>query len=114
MDFLKWLALVAIAGAMALLLASRAPATDATRPPGLLPPDVPASPMPLADNQDVIPPDLFSPSLDIWKAIELQKEGNIDDALAMWNALRLPATTEHWRLLMIAVAHMQNGDEDEA
>jgi len=116
MELVKWLALLAIAGALVIVLVSTAVGAELTRPPGLLPPELPASPMPLPSvNSDETN---FAPgavsAVELWKAIQLQKEGNVDEAIALWETARLPSETDHWRLLMLAIAYMENGDNHRA
>jgi tetratricopeptide (TPR) repeat protein len=114
---LKWLALLVLAGALALLLVGTALGAKDVRPPGLLPPDIPAEPMPerSSDLPDMeMPRDPFGLAAELWKAIELQQSGNIDAAIETWEAVRLPRETEHWRLLMLGVAYLQRNDIDHA
>ena len=47
-DLVKWLALIAIACALVIFWVSSARGVEVARPPGLLPPDTPAIPMPPA------------------------------------------------------------------
>jgi tetratricopeptide (TPR) repeat protein len=62
----------------------------------------------------MLPLDRFGLAAEMWKAIELQKTGNIDEAVSMWEGMRLPRETDHWRLLMLGVAYMQNGNHKQA
>jgi tetratricopeptide (TPR) repeat protein len=50
----------------------------------------------------------------LWRVIELQKTGNIDEAISMWEGMRLPRETDHWRLLMLGVAYMQNAEFEKS
>jgi tetratricopeptide (TPR) repeat protein len=116
-DVLRWLALLIVAGALALLLVGTAMGTDGVRPPGLLPPDAPTTPLPYPSSDQPQLESLRDPfglAAELWKAIELQQSGNIDAAIATWEVIRLPHETEHWRLLMLGVAHMQNGNMPKA
>jgi len=119
LELMKWLALLVVAGAIVLLLLGAALAAKANRPPGLLPHDVSAEPMPIpyrsSDYLDMkIQDDRFGLTADIWRALEFQQRGEIDAAIEIWQAVRLPAGTDHWRLLMLGIAYLQADRMEDA
>jgi len=134
MEVVKWLALVVLAGAIALLVASTARGRENTRPPetsssGTVPimnrsgtpmPTIP----PVLEPRTMAPPtieipagpaeDTFRLASEIWNAIEFQKEERIDEAVEAWTRLRLPAETDVWRLVALGHAHLQLAEYEKA
>jgi tetratricopeptide (TPR) repeat protein len=118
-EVFKWVALIVIAGALALLAVSTVHGVEATRPPGLLPPipdstplDPPQQPMtqlPEFDEQDP-----YALSLEIWRAIDAHEDGNLQTAITVWEQLRLPPQADVWRRIVLGVAYLQNGEIDRA
>lgn len=100
--------------------------------PKLLPPEViqQAQPMPTPLAADVLPPNAEqqpTPYVDpipflrgvdsperVWNVLNLQRDGYVDEAIAGWQRLVLPADAEVWRQVALAQAYLSIGQLDAA
>lgn len=126
MEAIKWLVLVILAGALALLLANTARGNEVTRPPvssersQVLPEaDVarqlrPTMPPSVVEIPAAPVEDPFVVASQTWNAIELQKAGRMDEAVEAWTRLRLPVPTDVWRLIALGHAYLQLADYERA
>ncbi|MBM4000563.1 MAG: hypothetical protein FJ297_13680 [Planctomycetes bacterium] len=119
MEVMKWAVLVVLAGALALVLASAVGGAERMSPPARLPDRIedaarwmPVPPIPPAEPRPAEDP--FERATAIWNAIELQRAGQVDEAVEAWIRLRLPEKTDVWRLVALAYAHMPRADHAAA
>lgn len=113
-EMLKWIALVILAGAIALLMAESLKGGIATVknvpvPEGrVLPPA--GSNMPGQATVD----DRFAVTAIVWEALQQQRAGNLVEALSLWREVQLPPTTDVWRKVAMALAELQLEDPTQA
>jgi tetratricopeptide (TPR) repeat protein len=117
MELLKWIALVIVAGAIALVLA-RPVTGDIATIKGTAAPEVGApAPAHLADLS--VPggeasEDHFAVTAIVWEALQQQRDGNLPQALAMWREVQLPGSADVWRKVAIALAELQLNELPQA
>jgi tetratricopeptide (TPR) repeat protein len=117
-EFVKWMVLLMIAGAVALFLAIRIAGADGA--PGLLPGDINrlAKPMPESTRPffpEVGPPlRTNDPNQVLWRIIELHRMGQVDEAIAQWQQADEMCGVEVWRHVAVAAAYLQAGDLEQA
>ena len=137
-EMLKWLAVLALASALALVMASQAfggergfgDEVGATRSiPGLLPSDMERLAEPMRDV--AIPADLdgsepnegeFAAGEDflsqwntrLWTVLDLHRQGQVEQAIEAWSDMPLPCESEVWRFLALGAAYLQCGQLDDA
>lgn len=120
LEVLKWMALVILAGAIALLLAGPVAGDVATIKstapvPETLAPAAPDSSLP---GQQTLPGEMsedhFAVTAIVWEALQQQRSGNLPEALALWREVQLPAATDGWRKVAMALAELQLGDLPQA
>lgn len=114
-EFVKWMVLLMIAAAVAMLLATRMAGADGA--PGLLPGDLNnlARPMPETAVAPFFPevgPPLRTnePNQVLWRIIELHRMGQADDAIALWQQADAMYGTEVWRHVAVGATYLQAGD----
>jgi tetratricopeptide (TPR) repeat protein len=118
LEILKWLALLILAGAIALLLTGQlagditavkaVPEPGSIPPPAVVRPDVHA--LPSAEAAE----DHFATAALVWQAMQEQRAGEAARALALWNQVQLPPPTDVWRKVAIAMAELQLTDTQQA
>lgn len=126
-EVFKWIALLALAGALALAIASKAGGTERrghVQEPVLLPPTVAlwAQPVPQAPLEGDGDLPRVAPPLDsvealcrqLWTILDDHQRGHPEAALAGWQQLQLPPEAEVWRALAVGVAQLQRGRLDDA
>ena len=118
-EFVKWMILLTMAAAVALLFATRMAGADDA--PGLLPNDMNrlASPMPETTVAPYFPevgPPLRTnePNQVLWRIIELHRLGQVEEAIAAWEQAEVMCGTEVWRNVAIAAANLQAGRIEQA
>lgn len=104
-ELVKWMVILALAGALAMFWAMQT-AGAALPEPARLPDEVRAA-VPM-------PPVLVDPNVAIWKAIDQHRALQPDEALAAWREVQLPIETEVWKQMAMGVANLQLGDLDAA
>jgi tetratricopeptide (TPR) repeat protein len=113
-ELLKWIALVILAGAIALLLAGSAGGDIATIKgtsiPEALPPPPTDSTLPIETPSE----DHFAVTAIVWEALHEQRASNLPEALALWREVQLPASTDVWRKVAMALAELQLNDLEQA
>lgn len=115
-EFGKWIAVCMIAAAIALFMTGIAGGTDVARPPaepGTLPPmiDQWSEPMGEYDKDDPNRPDeAYDLVVELWNAINVHRDGELEAAIGAWNGVRLPSQAEVWRHVALTAAYLQVGD----
>ena len=120
---LNWMLLVFLVALLSALLFRVAggamPPVDA--PPGTLPPmEEWATPItPRAETlQEPAPPTPsdfdFGVVTKLWATMQLHRDGDVEEAIAGWEAMNLPCESEVWRNVALAAAHLRVGNVDEA
>lgn len=129
-ELVKWIAILTLAAALAGLLTRIAGGTVVT-PPTLRPPPAPAllppaihdwsTPMPSEEPPTVAAPRIASPSLvagdptlRLWRLLDLQRGGHVEEAVAEWQTIPLPRASEVWRHVALAQAHLAGGQLKDA
>ncbi len=101
-ELLKWTALIALAGAIALSLAHPAYGQD---PPALLPDEVEQQAKPMGQLQEAT-------AVEAWLAMQHHEYDDPDLALGIWETVRLPGEMDAWRQVAMAAAHLRLGHLD--
>ena len=129
-ELVKWIAILTLAAALAGLLIRIAGGTEVA-PPTLRPPPAPArlppaihdwsAPMPSEEPLTVAVPRIASPSivagdptLRLWRLLDLQRGGDVENAVAEWQTIPLPRASKVWRHVALAQAHLASGQIKEA
>ena len=127
-EAIKWMAILALAAALALSLAARSGGTVPTaenNAPAPLPAgmDTWSQPMPAegtlpkpteapAADYRMEPP--LARSLQLWAVLMDQREGRTNDAIDGWKKIRLPADTTVWWNVGLAAAYLDAARTDKA
>lgn len=98
-ELAKWMAILAIAAALAMFWAMQTAAGATPVEPGLLPTDPAVRPMPA----------LVDPNVALWGALRQHEAGQPDEAIEMWRIVELPQATQQWKEIGMGVAEMQRG-----
>lgn len=103
-EVVKWVALLAIAAGLALLVARSASGIDLekTRPPALLPAAATELARPMTVGQDDI-------QTKLWTILHQHQAGLPDEALAGWTRVTLPYETQAWQHVAMGMANLQLG-----
>jgi tetratricopeptide (TPR) repeat protein len=118
-ESLNWMLVVTVVAILSLLfgriLVGAMPPTE-TEQPGLLPPmeAIPMGPMMETPRTEKPRPNNLDVTLDLWRAMELHRGGKMEEALAAWQELQLPAESDVWRQIALTAAHLRLGQTDEA
>lgn len=99
----KWIAILAMAAALAMFWAIGTVAA-APQTPRLLPTNLAATPM----------PETVDPNFALADALQQHAAGQADDALQAWQNVPMPEKTRHWKLIAMGVAKMQLDDLEAA
>jgi tetratricopeptide (TPR) repeat protein len=113
-ELLKWIALVILAGAIALLLAGTAVGDIATIKGTSAPEALPPAPRDTTLPAEAISDDHFAVTAIVWEALQQQRASNLPEALALWREVQLPATTDVWRKVAMALAELQLHEVEQA
>ena len=129
-ELVKWIAIVILAAALAVLLTQIAGGAEfpprvipAPPPPTLLPPAINdwSRPMPSVEPPTAAVPSSSAPSivagdltLRLWRLLDLQRGGHVEEAIAEWQTIPLPRATEVWRHIALAQAYLAGGQIKEA
>lgn len=123
MELVRWFALVILAAALALLVASQAsggnyPLRDAGAP-GLLPPRIDqwARPMTQPEDSGISDSgisDHFTTVERVWRALEAHRAGDPVAALDAWETVHLPPASQIWQQVAMSMAYLQCHLPDEA
>ncbi len=99
----KWIAILAMAAALAMFWALGTAAAN------------PIEPQPLPDNPTVVPmPALVDPNIVLGEVLQLHAAGQAEEALEVWRGVQMPPATEQWKLVAMGVAAMQLDELDAA
>ena len=117
-EFVKWMVLLMIGGAVALFLATRIAGADSA--PGLLPGDINRLAKPMPESSPPFFPEVGpplrtnDPNQVLWRIIELHRMGQVDEAVAQWQQVDEMCGSEVWRHVAVAAAYLQAGDLERA
>lgn len=118
-EMLRWLVVIALAGVLALAVASSAWGNDVRNTsPGPLPAEATriAKPMPL--GADLLTNPRQSADLQevrqLWTALAFHRGGDPSSARAAWDGLQLHPRTETWQYVALGVTYLQEGDCEAA
>ncbi len=129
LEIMKWLAILALAVSIAIMLTGRATGEVATMPePDPLPASIDewSKPMnPVTDTQPATTVDMpggiertvddgIDATMQIWQALAHQQDGELQKAIDIWEKAKLPPASEVWRHIAIGAAHLQMVEMDEA
>jgi tetratricopeptide (TPR) repeat protein len=95
----KWIAILAIAAALALFWGMRTAANATPLEPARLPVDPMVQPMPAAD-----------PNITLWKILAQHEAGQPEEALTLWRDLQLTDAAAPWQHIAMGVAALQMDD----
>jgi tetratricopeptide (TPR) repeat protein len=117
-EFFKWILLAAFAMALAALCATQVVGFD--HEPPTLPPDIAllAQPMetvigPQFPEQYPLPATNDAHQI-VWRILELQRHGLVEEAITAWEYADLPCAMDGWKHLALAAAHLQIGNAEAA
>lgn len=132
MELIRWFALVILAAALALLVASQAsggnhPLRD-SGVPGLLPTQIDhwARPLPQTEGSVPVTQDSalqmensgstyhFTTVERVWNALEAHRAGDPVAALEAWEAVHLPRSSQVWQQVAMSMAYLQCHMPDNA
>lgn len=113
-EVLKWIALVILAGAIALLLAGPASGDIATIKGAPSPEAYAPPPADLSLPGETTAEDHFAITAMVWQALGQQRAGNLPEALALWREVELPEGSDAWRKVAMALAELQLNDVQQA
>lgn len=126
-EMLKWIVLLTIASALALVFVRQLAGAPTEVEPRTLPQELVESALPLlgADSSaaEVTPlvggpsphdERLLNQSLHVWLAIAAHGNGDVDEALRAWQQLELTCDMDAWRHLAIGAGLLQQGKLEAA
>ena len=117
-EILKWMMLLALAGALTLAFATGIAGAKELRPPAdepaLLPTEIAelASPMSVEDKQPS--PAEADVSMQVWQAIDAQHHEDFETAIVLWEAIEMPCATEVWKHVALGQAYLATDDVESA
>jgi tetratricopeptide (TPR) repeat protein len=117
-ELMKWMMLLALAGALTLAFATGIAGASELRPPmsepALLPSEVAEWALPMGVEEEKPPVADEDVSLKVWRAIDAQHHDKFDEAIMLWSAVQLPCDAEVWKHVALGQAYLANGEVEEA
>ncbi len=116
-EMVRWMVIIALAGVLALAVASKAWGSDVpkrTQPRGL--PDAAAE---LAERMSALQADVRFADNDqlvrqLWSALAYHRGNDPATAREAWNGIQLPHQNEAWQWVGLGVTYLQEGDCEAA
>ncbi|MBC8353166.1 MAG: hypothetical protein H8E66_14310 [Planctomycetes bacterium] len=117
-ELLKWMILLALAGALTLAFAAGTAGAKELRPPmsepALLPGEIAELAAPMGVEEAKQPDAQDDVSMRVWRAIDAQHHKDFDTAIELWDAVQMPCETEVWKHVALGQAYLAIGEVDEA
>jgi tetratricopeptide (TPR) repeat protein len=117
-EILKWLAIISLAVATAIILSTQLASAADRSPntaPALLPMEMSHSATPII-RQSVVPlkPVTEDVAMNVWQTLEAHRQSNWELAVVMWAGVTLPGENQVWRHIGAAQAHLRMAQLDAA
>ncbi len=111
-EIVRWVVLLVLATALALMAVRVAAGADLTLPrePALLPTDAIEAAQPMLTEGAP----LVDPNVQLWTILGQHQAGLAEEALAGWQKIALPCETEVWRQVAMGMANLQLGNLEAA
>ncbi|MBP90616.1 MAG: hypothetical protein CMJ64_28555 [Planctomycetaceae bacterium] len=117
-ELLKWMLLLALAGALTLAFATGIAEANELRPPmdepALLPGNIAELASPMSAEQTKPPVAEEDVSMKVWQAIDAQYHEDFDTAIVLWEAIQMPCETEVWKHVALGQAYLATDEVENA
>jgi tetratricopeptide (TPR) repeat protein len=117
-ELLKWMLLLALAGALTLAFATSIAGANEARPPmdepTLLPTEIAQLAAPMSVEEEQQPVAEQDVSMQVWQAIDAQYHEDFDTAIMLWEATQMPCETEVWKHVALGQAYLATDEIEDA
>ncbi len=116
-ELLKWMTLLALAGALTLAFATGISGNEFRPPmdePALLPSEIADAASPMGVEDKPAPLDAQDLSMRVWEAIDAQHHQDYERAVVLWEAVQMPCETEVWKHVALGQAYLATDDVENA